>query len=66
MTEKGLSLPLSEKELAIVQAYADMNGFTVDEAASKLLSEAIAKRVRKNTGKGRAKVYPIRREREIK
>lgn len=48
---------LSEKEMALVKRIAARDGCTVEEAASRLVSEAIAKRVRRKTGKGPARVY---------
>ena len=54
---------LSEKELALVQRIAARDGCTVEEAASRLVSEAIAKRVRRKTGKGPARVYGMKGKR---
>lgn len=66
MTDKGQAnetpIPLSGKELELVKAYAAMHGMTVDEAASVLVSQAIARRIKRNTGKTPARVYPIRRQ----
>lgn len=56
-----LVIPLTSHEYELVEAYAEMHGLTVDEAASKLASDCIARRIRRNTGKSRAKVYPIKR-----
>lgn len=65
MTDKGQAnetpILLSGKELETVKAYAEMHGLTIDEAASKLVSDAIARRIKRNTGKTPARVYPIRR-----
>lgn len=65
MTDKGQAnetpILLSGKELEQVKLYAEINGLTIDEAASKLVSDAIARRIKRNTGKTPARVYPIRR-----
>lgn len=52
---------LSDKEMETLKAYAAMHGLTVDEAASKLVSDGMARRIKRNTGKTPAKVYPIKR-----
>jgi hypothetical protein len=65
VTNKGrnedIPVLLSDKEHEVLRAYAAMYGLTEQEAASKLVSEAIARRVKKNTGKTPARVYPIRK-----
>lgn len=40
---------------------AKREGITEDEAATQLVQKEIARRVRKKTGKGPAKVYGIRK-----
>ena len=42
---------LTDNELKKVQAYADLRGLTVGEAATELAKQALAQRVRKRTGK---------------
>lgn len=59
---KHEELRLSEKELSMVKAYADERGLTLDEATSQLSHDAIAKRFRKNLGRGPAKVYQLPRK----
>lgn len=53
-------LPLSEAEMKVVRAIAKRDGVTNDEAATKLVQASLARRVRKRTGKGPAKVYGIK------
>jgi hypothetical protein len=52
---------LSGKERALLKTYADSEGLTEEEAASKLISQALARRVKRNTGKTAAKVYPLKK-----
>jgi hypothetical protein len=52
---------LSKAELALLRRIADRDGVSIDVAASRLASEALALRVRKRTGKAPAKVYGIRK-----
>ncbi len=59
---KLVELRLSDKEIELVQRYADENGMTLDEAATQLSQDAIAKRFRKNLGRGPAKVYQLPRK----
>lgn len=54
---------LSEKEMALVRRIAKRDDCTVEEAASRLVSEAIAKRVRRKTGKAPARVYGMGKKR---
>lgn len=54
---------LSAKELELVKAIARRDGVTEEEAATRLVKEAIARKVRKRTGRGPAKVYSMRRVR---
>lgn len=42
---------LSDQELKAVQQYADQRGLTLNQAATELAKQALAKRVRKSTGK---------------
>lgn len=54
-------LPLSEAEMKVVRSIAKRDGVTVDEAATKLAQAGLARRVRKKTGRGQAKVYSMRK-----
>lgn len=58
---KSEQLPLSEKEMELVRQIAKRDGVSEDEAATQLVQKEIARRVRKRTGKGPARVYSIRR-----
>ena len=58
---KSEQLPLSEKEMELVRQIAKRDGVTEDEAATQLVQKEIARRVRKRTGKGPARVYSIKR-----
>jgi hypothetical protein len=51
---------LTNVERALVKRIADRDGVTEDEAASRLVKEAIARRVKKRSGKPQAKVYDMR------
>lgn len=53
---------LSRKELEMVECIAKRDGISVDEAATNLGKAALARRVRKRTGKAPAKVYEMRRK----
>lgn len=53
---------LSDRELAVIQAYANERGLTVDEAATQLAQDAIAAKFRKNLGRGPARVYQMRKK----
>lgn len=53
--------PLTSKERDMVKRIADRDGISEDEAATRLVSAALARRVKKRTGKSPAKVYSIRR-----
>jgi len=48
--------------MEIVRAIAKRDGVSEDEAASQLLSEGLARRVKKRTGKNPAKVYAMRKK----
>ena len=54
-------VPLTATERALVKRIADRDGITEDEAATQLVKTALARRVRKRTGKGPARVYGIRK-----
>lgn len=57
----GEVLLLTDREMEKVRLYATAHHLTVDEAASQLANEAIAKKFGKNTGLRKAKVYPIQK-----
>lgn len=52
----------TSKELDLIRRIAQRDGITEDEAATNLAKTALARRVRKRTGKGQAKVYTIKRK----
>jgi hypothetical protein len=54
-------VPLSDKEMEQVKRIAERDGVDMDEAASRLFSEGLARRVKKRTGRAPAKVYSIRK-----
>lgn len=51
---------LSARELALVKRIAERDGVTLEEAATRLAAQSLARRVRSKTGKGPAKIYPMR------
>jgi predicted kinase len=51
---------LTRAERALVQRIADRDGVTIDEAATRLVKQGIARLVKKRTGKSPAKVYSIK------
>lgn len=46
---------LSDKERDLIKTYADQRGLTIEEAASELARDGLARRVRKRTGKSPAR-----------
>lgn len=63
MTEKSPELTsFAAKELELIERVAKRDGISVDQAATNLGKAGLARRVRKRTGKGPAKVYGIRRK----
>lgn len=63
MTEKETPpVPLSDAEKALVQQIADRDGISLEEAATQLVQAALARRVRRRTGKGPGKVYQMPRK----
>lgn len=61
MTQKGPeSTAFSAKELELIERVAQRDGITNDEAATNLGKAALARRVRKRTGKAPAKVFKWR------
>lgn len=62
MTEKvPESAAFTAKELELIERIAKRDGITIDEAATNLGKAGLARRVRKRTGKGPARVYQIKR-----
>lgn len=55
-------IPFSQAEREIVKKIADRDGISEDEAASKLFSRALSRKVKRKTGRPPAKVYSIRRK----
>lgn len=55
-------IPLSDKEMEQVKRIAARDNVTEDEAASRLFSEGLARRVKKRTGRAPAKVYSMRKK----
>lgn len=51
------NLTASEREL--LQKIADRDGVSLDEAATRLAKQGLARRVKRRTGKTPAKVYSI-------
>ncbi len=54
-------ITLSERERQAVQAAAEQWGISFQEAADRLLKEALEQRFRRGTGRAPAKVYELRR-----
>jgi hypothetical protein len=54
---------LTKSERELVKRIADRDGVTEDEAATRLVKQALARRVKKRTGKAPARVYPIKGKR---
>lgn len=52
---------LTTKEREVLKRIASRDGVTEDEAATKLVKDALERRVRKRTGKGPARMYTARR-----
>jgi predicted kinase len=54
---------LTRQERDLLKRIADRDGVTLDEAATRLAKEGLARRVKKRTGKTPAKVYDLRKTR---
>lgn len=50
---------LTEQERLLVAQIAEQRGISLEEAASQLAQEALARRVRRKTGHGPARVYAM-------
>lgn len=51
------NLTLAEREM--LQKIADRDGVTVDEAATRLAKQGLARKVKRRTGKAPARVYEM-------
>lgn len=62
MTQKAPEpAAFTAKELELIERVAKRDGISTDEAATNLGKAALARRVRKRTGKGPARVYSLRK-----
>ncbi len=59
MTKEAF-LQLSDAERATLRTIAERHGITEEEAATRLVQGELAKRVRRHTRKGPAKVYRMK------
>lgn len=57
---QAFALTLTEKEADLVRQVAKQYGITEDEAATRLMQTGLVQRVRSRTGKGPARVYPMK------
>lgn len=62
LAHEGPQTSLSKAERLMLKRIADRDGITEDEAASNLVSAALARRVKKRTGKAPARVYSMKRK----
>lgn len=62
MSDTGPQTTLTQREREMVKRIAARDGISEDEAASNLVSAALARRVKKRTGKAPAKVYSMRKK----
>jgi hypothetical protein len=53
---------LTDLDMELVRRIAKRDGITEDQAATNLAKAALARRVRKRTGKGQAKVYGFKKQ----
>ena len=61
MTEKSpVSTAFTAKEMELIERVAKRDGITADEAATNLGKAALARRVRKRTGRGPARVFQMK------
>ena len=60
MTQKAPeTAAFSSKEMELIERVARRDGITLDEAATNLGKAALARRVKKRTGRGPARVFEI-------
>jgi hypothetical protein len=57
-----LNIPLTTEEYRKIERLAASKGLTVDEMATQLVQAGIARRIRRGTGRGPARVYSMRRK----
>lgn len=63
MSEKELDrATLTKVERDMVQRIADRDGVTLDEAATRLAKEGLARRVKRKSGKAPARIYDLKRK----
>lgn len=55
-------LPLTGPELEAVKRIAKRENISEEEAATRLVQSALARRVRRHTGKAPARIYGLRRK----
>lgn len=51
---------LTARERELLKRIAERDGITEDDAATKLVKDALERRVRKRTGRGPARVYEVK------
>lgn len=51
----------SNAELEQIKRIADRDGVTLEQAATKLTQQWLQEKVKRRTGKGPAKVYPLKK-----
>lgn len=62
MPEKGTEqTALTKQEMDLVRRIAARDGITEDEAATNLVKTALARRVKKRTGKAPARMYQFKK-----
>lgn len=62
MTDRGTETTnLTAKERELLKRIAERDGVDEDEAATRLVKTALARRVKKRTGKNPARVYQMRK-----
>lgn len=54
-------IPVTAKELDLIERVAKRDGITTDEAATNLGKAALVRRTKKRTGKAPGRVYSIRK-----
>jgi hypothetical protein len=57
-------IPLADRELYPIEQVADVWGVSIEEAASRLGSMALARRIKTRTGETKAPVYDISKRRK--
>lgn len=62
MSQRDSRVPFTKQEADLIARYAAREGIGVDEAATRLAQDELARRVKKRTGKTPARVYSIKRK----